>query len=222
MSDTRRIGRPPATISDETRSRIIGAARDCFARLGYTKTTNKDIAALADITTGAIYHYFESKQALFAAVAEEVSEQVFGEFEEAVAREPDLVGQVRAVLDAASRLHENDRTLARFSAIFPIEIRRNPELQESIGPVTLARAPTFYGKLAAGAAERGELPAGLSVDAVADMLVTITIGLAYFGALTDSSTVHRSAVEALELVIARAFDQSAPPARRRGRRASGR
>jgi AcrR family transcriptional regulator len=202
-------------VSDETRTRILLAARSCFARYGYTKTTNKDVAALADITTGAIYHYFDSKQALFIAVAEAVSDEVFTEFEEAVAGEDHLLGQIVALLDAASRLHANDRTLAQFSAIVPVELQRHAELRDAIDPEAPARANRFYLQLAEQAAANGELPEGRSVGDLANLLVSITMGLATFGALMDDTAVHRGAVETLQDVLARGLPGGSPARRRR-------
>ncbi len=49
------------------------AALRVFARKGYTRTTIKDIAREAGITTGLIYHYFVSKDALLKTIFEERS-----------------------------------------------------------------------------------------------------------------------------------------------------
>ena len=50
-----------------------------FARDGYEATTNRSIAKASGITSGAIYHYFDSKAELYAAVYEEVYDRVFAE-----------------------------------------------------------------------------------------------------------------------------------------------
>ena len=217
LMSKRPLGRPPASVSAETRSRILMAARDCFARLGYSRTTNKDIAAAAGITTGAIYHYYDSKQDLFVAVTDEVTELVFSEFERVVADEATFLGQLRALLDAASRLHEHDRTLARFSAICPIEVQRHPELAASVGPDVFTRGPRFFTKLVTEARDRGELAPDINVRDAANMLVSVTIGLAFLGLLTDSVPAHRGAVVAVE----RLFEHGlAGPERRRSIRAA--
>jgi len=53
------------------REQIIAAARACFARAGYHATTMADVAAQAGLSKGTPYLYFESKEALFIALAEE-------------------------------------------------------------------------------------------------------------------------------------------------------
>jgi len=61
------MARTPRVVEDR-REQIIDAALRAFAQKGYARTTNKDIAREAGITPGLIYHYFESKEALFRAI----------------------------------------------------------------------------------------------------------------------------------------------------------
>src|SRR5215470_17819886 len=64
--------RTPKVVEDR-REQIIDAAMRVFAQKGFSKSTNKDVAREAGITTGLIYYYFESKEALLKAVLEERS-----------------------------------------------------------------------------------------------------------------------------------------------------
>ena len=61
------MARTPKVVEDR-REHIIDAALRAFAQKGFARTTNKDIAREAGITPGLIYHYFESKEALFRAI----------------------------------------------------------------------------------------------------------------------------------------------------------
>jgi AcrR family transcriptional regulator len=49
------------------RQQIIDAAYRCFARKGFHQATMRDIYAEAGLSPGAVYHYFDSKQAIIAA-----------------------------------------------------------------------------------------------------------------------------------------------------------
>ncbi len=51
--------------AEETRSRILDAAGELFAKRGYNATSVADICAQAGVTKGAFYHHFESKQTVF-------------------------------------------------------------------------------------------------------------------------------------------------------------
>lgn len=55
----------------DTRSRILVAAKQVFARQGYAGATLDMIAAEAGLTKGAVYWHFESKSDLFLALMEE-------------------------------------------------------------------------------------------------------------------------------------------------------
>ena len=54
---------------DERAPEILEAALACFAEKGFAATRMDDIAARAGITKGTIYLYFESKEAVFKALA---------------------------------------------------------------------------------------------------------------------------------------------------------
>src|SRR5689334_9498077 len=63
-------------LSEQTRREILAAARGIFGRSGYEATSVGAIAKAAGVTTGALYHHFADKPALFAAVAEEVEAEL--------------------------------------------------------------------------------------------------------------------------------------------------
>jgi len=59
--------------SEQTRRRIVAAARRVFARRGVTRSTLDHVADAAGVTRGAIYWHFDNKLALFEAMRELVS-----------------------------------------------------------------------------------------------------------------------------------------------------
>lgn len=63
--------------SEQTRQRILTAARRRFASHGVTRTSLQDIATAAGVTRGAVYWHFASKRALFRAMREQVSLPLF-------------------------------------------------------------------------------------------------------------------------------------------------
>lgn len=60
-----RTGRRPG--SDDTRGRILAAARAAFAERGFDGATMRDVAARAGVDAALVHHYFGSKQRLFVA-----------------------------------------------------------------------------------------------------------------------------------------------------------
>ncbi|HTI75459.1 MAG TPA: TetR/AcrR family transcriptional regulator, partial [Mycobacterium sp.] len=59
--------------SEATRNKIIGAAVQLFNEMGYPATGLGDIIERADMTKGALYYHFDSKESLATAVIEEGS-----------------------------------------------------------------------------------------------------------------------------------------------------
>jgi len=60
-------------MADETRNRIVAAARRLFSEKGYFATGTTEIVEAAGVgTRGALYHHFESKKALFQTVFEKI------------------------------------------------------------------------------------------------------------------------------------------------------
>jgi AcrR family transcriptional regulator len=83
----------PATrrqaLSEQTRREILAAARETFGRLGYEAASVALIAEAARATTGALYHHFADKPALFAVVAEEIEAEIAVALAKAGEAEPD-------------------------------------------------------------------------------------------------------------------------------------
>ena len=194
----RRLGRPPATEAGATRERIVDAAREAFAELGFTATTNKLLADGAGVTTGAIYHYFESKLELYGAVWEEAQSTVYERFDAIVAGAETFVDGMAVVLEAAHELNNTDPSLARFLGAARVDIRRSPELAAVI-PQPAGRRNDFVRGLVEVGVRSGELAAG-DADRVVAMLLTLLIGLV--DAVSDSPVTHRAAVDAMKQLIA--------------------
>jgi AcrR family transcriptional regulator len=56
----------------QTRAALVSAARRLFARDGFAATSVEDVAREARLTTGALYHHFPTKTALFESVFEAI------------------------------------------------------------------------------------------------------------------------------------------------------
>lgn len=53
---------------------LVRQAAHCFARRGYDQTTMQELAASMGLATGALYHYFASKEALLRAICDQLME----------------------------------------------------------------------------------------------------------------------------------------------------
>lgn len=59
-----------ATRTESRRQQVLAAATDCFGRLGFHGASMAAIAKSAGMSVGHIYHYFENKDAIIAAIVE--------------------------------------------------------------------------------------------------------------------------------------------------------
>jgi AcrR family transcriptional regulator len=193
----RPLGRPKDGASAETRERLLAVARQAFARDGYDATTNRQIAAAAGITAGAIYHYFDSKADMYVAVYEEVQAKVYGAFERAVTEHDRLIDRFAAALDAAVALNRDDPSIAGFVVGVAGESQRHPELVDLLRPHR-NRQSGFLRQLALDAAASGELAADIDPQALEDLLNAVLSGLARFSNQTGDAERHSRAVEALK------------------------
>jgi AcrR family transcriptional regulator len=82
MDDVRRT---QAERAAETREALIAAARPLFAAHGFAEVALETIVRSAGVTRGALYHHFADKTELFAAVFEQVEDEVATRMGEAVA-----------------------------------------------------------------------------------------------------------------------------------------
>ncbi len=65
-----------AARSASTRAKLLKAARALFARKGYAAVGTEEIVRRAGVTRGALYHQFATKEDLFAAVYEQVEQDL--------------------------------------------------------------------------------------------------------------------------------------------------
>lgn len=99
--------------SDEKRARILAAAIELFRLKGFEQTTMRDIAAEAEVATGAAYYYFDSKDAIVLAFYDQAQKETEPLVEEALGAEGELAERLRAVLEVKLRYFEPNRTLLR-------------------------------------------------------------------------------------------------------------
>ena len=189
----RRRGRPPASDSADTRRAILEAARHLFAERGYGAVTNKDVASAAGITTGALYHYVESKLDLYAEVDRDMQRTIYARFQDAVASSDTFLGKLTAVLEASHRMGVEDPSLAGFVGAVRTDTRRHPDVADRLARYAAAREQFFVDIVDVGVAT-GEIRPDAK-PAMVEFVRTVLIGLTETVGMSPDQ--HRRAIEAV-------------------------
>ncbi len=116
------VGKRRVQMVEETRAKLIQAARKAFATKGYAAASMDDLTAEAGLTRGALYHNFGDKKGLLQAVIDQI--------------DAEMMIRLRAV---------QDRSESRWSSflnegIAYIEMALEPEIQRIMlldGPAVL-------------------------------------------------------------------------------------
>ena len=181
----RRPGRPPAAKADETRQRIIQAARLVFSERGYDGATFQAIAARADLTRPAINHYFSSKRALYREVMDQTNEFVIGAGVKQAQAETTLVAQLTAFISAAVKANSENPAGSAFIIGGVLESQRHPEWSGTENDsVRIARE--FLTRAVNDAIERGEVAAGVDASALVETLLVVTSGVGLYAGYIKS------------------------------------
>lgn len=169
-------------VSDEhltaRREQILEAARVCFLRNGLHNTSMQDLIREADLSVGAVYRYFKSKNEIIGAIAASVAGTLSVYVEELARRTPRLpIGEVMSlVLDVLDvQIGPNGN--------FPIalqvwaEATRDPAIAEIVRDRYESTRSAFT-VIAEMAVDAGELPPDTDVAAVGSALFGMVPGYA--------------------------------------------
>jgi len=182
---SRRPGRPPAAKADDTRRRIIQAARLVFSERGYDGATFQAIAARADLTRPAINHYFSSKRALYREALEQTNDSIIGAGIEQAERETTLVARLTAFISSAVRADSENPAGSALIITGILESQRHPEWNRTENDsVRIARE--FLTRVVNDAIERREVAADIDVSALVESLLVILCGVGLYAGYVES------------------------------------
>ncbi len=129
---SRRPGRPPAAKADETRKRILQAARLVFSERGYDGATFQAIAVRADLTRPAINHYFPSKRVLVSGSGGANQRNwSSAPASNRPSAKTTLMGRLTAFISAAVRANSENPSASAFLITDVLESQRHPELNKT-------------------------------------------------------------------------------------------
>ncbi len=138
---------------EATRERIVQAARELVVERGYAGVSTAEVLDRAGVSRGGLYHHFDGKDQLMAAVLEAVERDVIVRLAAAVAEQPDPFSALRVgaqwYLDECMRSKE----LQRVGVLEGRKALGWEAWRETVGPYGL----TMLAEALAGAMEAGEI-----------------------------------------------------------------
>jgi AcrR family transcriptional regulator len=202
-----RRGRPVDGSSEETRARVLDAARHAFATQGFSGATMRAIAAEAGVTAMALYNYAPSKAALFEMVWQASIASIYTDYEAAVAGRDSLLDEVDALLDHSREVLDENPDHIRFVMRMLLE-REHVDLAAT--NLQVHAVAHFFGQLAQRSVKRGEI-SRRERDRLVTFITTLLWGITTMTAF-DAASLN-GAVEAAKWAFrrqleSRAFDPS--------------
>lgn len=204
--------------ADERRVQILREASHLFGSRGFKGTTTRDIAAAVGITEAALYRYFASKEAMYAAILDErAASSDLLEAIEPAARAGDDRAVFAGIALTLLRSVEADPSILRLILYSALE---GHELAASFQEKRILRLREFLGAYIERRARDGAFRALdpiLTARAFMSMLVGQLIGRHVFG---QREPAAQSPEEVAETFVAIFLDgmRAAPESPRRSRR----
>jgi AcrR family transcriptional regulator len=183
-----------------TRQHIVEVATTLFAKFGFADTSIEDVLRESQVSRGALYHHFVTKEALFSAVLEQVERELCDSLQQAAKAATNPLDALRlgcnAWLDSA--LDPRIRQIALIDAPSVIGWTSWREIDSRNGLGLIKRALGIGVQL-------GRIPAPL-VDMYAHMLVAALIELVLVIAGSDEkATLVEQARRSIEIMLSGIF-----------------
>jgi AcrR family transcriptional regulator len=188
---------------------ILDAASVCFAEQGFHGTSMARLAKAAGMSVGHIYHYFDSKEAIIAAIVEQELAKRLEVFEQLKQQEDVLQALIdRADQGLAARMDKRETGL-RLEVL--AEAGRNPRIAAALRAADAAARRTFRDVVAKAVGRRAAL-------GEADLQARIEVVIGVFDGMMIRAVRHpdlnrAAALRALKLAI-RHLLTAAPEGRR--------
>jgi TetR/AcrR family transcriptional regulator, transcriptional repressor of aconitase len=158
---------------DDQRAEILAAARRCFLRNGFHRTSMQDVFAEAGKSAGAVYRYFPKKEDMIVGVAAQNLDDVSAVLRTALTRsdgERGVGGVIAELLEAVTERH-HDEQLAALALMVWSESLRNPALAERLEATTVSMTQDM------AALVRERQHSGTWTEASADVLAQVILSI---------------------------------------------
>lgn len=162
--------------SEQTRARIIAAAIRLFVRRGFSATSIADLAGAINMTKGALYHHFESKEALFLAVIDSIRRTWRDEVGRRVLKAGDALAMLCELLDSHARLIQKNDSFCVVLNSLAVEMEGVNSTYLSHVQAIYADLVRFAERIVSKGQQHGQIRGDLDARLVAVTLVGVLRG----------------------------------------------
>ncbi len=160
----------------ETRQIILSTSLDLFSKNGYDAASVAEICQQAQVSKGAFYHHFPSKQALFLALMATWLEGVEGALQQAGASAASVPEALENMAGMTGSIFEALESGFPILLEFWRQASRSPEIwRRAVAPYH--RYLDFFADLIRKGVEEGSFDEGLDPDATSRLLMAVAMGL---------------------------------------------
>ena len=156
-----------ALAKQQTREKVLQAARDLFVERGYEGATIRDIARAAGMSTGAVFASFADKNELFDAILSDDFGALREPMQDAATTAPSAREALVGMFGAAYRVHADQLPLIQVA--LAASWTRTPEA-ERLRRETMRPIRSLVLEVLERGVERGELTQRFDMRLIADMV----------------------------------------------------
>jgi AcrR family transcriptional regulator len=186
--------------AEETRTRILDAALDAFARYGYDGTSVSEICRRAEVTKGGFYHHFPSKQAVFLELLERWLQGIDSGLEHLRSGADTVPQELLRMTDMVRQVFQDARGKLPIFLEFMIKAGRSPVVwQATVAP--FRKYETFFASMIEEGIDQGTLRS-IDPERATHVLLAFALGLLVLGLLDPhSADWGRVAEEGMQILL---------------------
>jgi AcrR family transcriptional regulator len=184
---------------EATRRHILDAAARAFAEHGYRGISLNDIVRESELTKGAFYFHFPSKEALALAVFRDKQEEWVGETMAALMQRDRAIDQLEAMLDVGCDIHERDAS-ARVVGRLCLELASQDDLRPKLTP-HLTTWFDITAQLIKRAQSEGDVRPDIDPKVFAETIVAAFMGIEHVSDALSGFEDFRRRIEGLRLLV---------------------
>jgi AcrR family transcriptional regulator len=185
----RREAREQGAGGSDTRERILAAAHDCLARVGYERITTRRIAEEAGVNIATLHYYFGTKEALLTEATRYAYRQSEQALRGAINAAPNAPAALEAALTETWRLVSDRPGILRYD--LAVRAFRDEDARREVSTIYAVYRRLTEEILEKHVASGGALAPGMAVGTLAHYIVAAVDGVVLQYAITGDEDAAR-------------------------------